>query len=65
MVGASGCSLCSPCRLALGEDCTFPELKYSCMSAYCIYVKDLAEKCGMDYTPGEGKISFFGMYVFD
>ena len=65
MVGASGCSLCSPCRLGMGEDCVFPDLKYSCMSAYCIYVKDLAEKCGMDYTPGAGKISFFGMYVFD
>ena len=65
MVGASGCSLCSPCRLRQNRPCAFPELRYSCMSAYCIYVKKLAETCGMDYSPGDGLISFFGMYVYD
>ena len=65
LVGASGCSLCKPCRIQLGEDCSFPELRWSCMSAYCVFVKKLAEDCGMDYTPGEGRITFFGMYIFD
>ena len=37
----------------------------SCMSAYCIFVKKLADKCGMEYTCGDGLIAFFGMYVFD
>lgn len=64
MVGASGCALCSPCAAQSGESCNFPDLKYSCMSAYCIKVMDLAEKCGMDYSWGKGSLSFYGMYVF-
>ena len=47
------------------EPCVFPDLMYSCMSAYCIFVKKLADTCGMEYTPGDGLIAFFGMYVFD
>jgi len=50
MVGASFCSLCAPCAITEGKPCTFPQRQYSCMSAYCIYVKDLADKCGMTYT---------------
>ena len=65
MAGASGCSLCTPCRMGLGEPCTFPDLRYSCMSAYCIYVKKLADSCGLAYTPGKGLVSFFGMYVYE
>lgn len=64
-VGASGCALCSPCARLTGEPCRFPDKRYSCMSAYCIYVKDLAEKCGMDYAWNEGQLSFYGLYVFD
>ena len=65
LVGASGCALCSPCARKNGEPCRFPELKYSCMSAYCIFVKKLADRCGMEYTCGDGLIAFFGMFVFD
>lgn len=65
MVGASGCSLCTPCALRSGAPCRFPDLQYSCMSAYCIFVKELADHCGMQYFCGEGKVAFFGMYVFD
>lgn len=65
IVGASGCSLCSPCAIREGKPCTFPELQYSCMSAYCIYVRLLAEKCEMTYTIENGLLPFFGMYVFD
>lgn len=65
LVGASGCALCSPCAMQNGEPCRFPELRYSCMSAYCIFVRNLAERCGMQYDCGEGKLAFFGMYVFD
>ena len=56
-VGASGCALCEPCR--------YPDLYYSCMSAYCIFVRRLAEQCGMEYDCGPGLLAFFGMYVFD
>ena len=65
LVGASGCALCSPCALGQGEPCRFPELKYSCMSAYCIFVKKLADKCGIEYDCGSGLLAFFGMYAFE
>jgi len=65
LVGASGCALCSPCRRTMGEPCRFPEDQYSCMSAYCIFVRKLAEQCGMEYNCGPGLLAFFGMYVFD
>ena len=64
MVGAGGCSLCKPCLLGEGKPCKFPDLRYSCMSAYCIYVKKLAESCGMDYDYKNGILFYFGMYVF-
>ena len=65
LVGVSGCSLCKPCRMGKGEPCAFPDLRWSCMSAYCIFVKKLADTCGLEYTPGDGIIAFFGMFVFD
>lgn len=65
IVGASGCALCSPCAQTLGEPCRFPDLKYSCMSAYCVFVKRLADACNMEYTCGDGLLALFGMYVFD
>ena len=65
IVGASGCALCSPCLQTLGQPCKFPDLQYSCMSAYCVFVKKLADACGMEYSPGDGLLAFFGMYVYD
>ena len=65
LVGASGCSLCKPCHMQKGEPCAFPDLRWSCMSAYCIYVKQLSEDCHMEYTPGEGLVSYYGMFVCD
>ena len=65
IVGASGCALCTPCARMQGLPCNFPDLKYSCMSAYCIFVKKLADACEMEYDCGEGLLSLFGMYVFD
>ena len=65
LVGASGCALCSPCALGQGEPCRFPELKYSCMSAYCIFVKKLADKCGIEYDCGPGLLAFCGLYAFE
>ena len=65
LVGASGCALCSPCAKARGGACRFPEYQYSCMSAYCIFVRKLAEKCEMEYSLPDGLLAFFGMYVFD
>ena len=65
IVGASGCALCSPCAVTKREPCRFPDLQYSCMSAYCVFVKKLADQCGMEYDCGQGLLAFFGMYVCD
>jgi len=65
IVGVSGCALCTPCAKAEGLPCRFPDLKFSCMSAYCVFVKKLADECGMEYDCGEGLLALFGMYVFD
>ena len=65
MIGASGCTLCKPCKLTSGEPCAFPDMMYSCMSAYCIFVKKLAEDSGMNYDYKNKILPFFGMYVFD
>lgn len=65
IVGASGCALCTPCAQTQGKPCNYPDLKYSCMSAYCVFVRKLAEECGMEYDCGEGLLGLFGMYVFD
>ena len=46
MIGASGCSLCTPCAITEGKPCRFPELQYSCMSAYCIFVEELTKQIG-------------------
>lgn len=65
MIGASGCSLCDTCTIVEGKPCRFPDKMASCMSAYCIYVRQLAETHGMEYDSGPGLVNFFGMYVFD
>lgn len=65
IVGASGCALCAPCAMGQGLPCKYPDLRYSCMSAYCIFVKKLADVCGMEYDCGEGLLALFGMYAFD
>ena len=65
LVGVSGCALCDECAIVRGEPCRVPEFCYSCMSAYCIFVRELAERCGLEYDAGPGLLAFFGMYVFD
>ncbi|MCD7755037.1 MAG: DUF2284 domain-containing protein [Firmicutes bacterium] len=65
LVGASGCGLCSPCAITEGKPCSHPESQYSCMSAYCIFVRKLTEKCDIEYDCGPGLLAFFGMYVCD
>lgn len=64
MIGASGCDLCLPCAITQQLPCRFPKQKASCMSAYCIYVRQLAAQCGMEYDCCRGLVALFGMYVF-
>ncbi len=61
MIGAGGCDLCAPCAITKGEPCRFPEKRFSCMSAYCVFVQELCERCGMEYDCGPGVVAFFSM----
>lgn len=63
MVASSCCDLCLRCAMVDGKPCLIPEKKFSCMSAYCVFVRKLAELCGMDYDCGRGLIAFFGLCV--
>lgn len=64
MAGASCCILCDRCALRDGLPCRFPDRKWSCLSAYCIFVRKLAEACGMEYACSDGSLAFFGLYAF-
>ena len=64
MAGASDCTLCEKCLWGQNAPCPREEERFSCMSAYCINVADLAQKCGIDYTYNEGVLSLFGMICF-
>lgn len=65
VAGCSCCMICSPCLKQIRQPCPYPEDQYSCLSSYCVYVKKLADLCGMSYSGGAGKIAFFGLYVCD
>lgn len=62
-VGGSCCSLCEPCRMPSGEPCEHPELRFSCMSAYCVDVAALAKRCGMELAWDTKKLSVYGMII--
>ena len=62
-LGYGGCPLCDPCKQVEGKSCVFPEKRISCMSAYCIDVGKLAEKCGMEFAWVQEKLFLFGMIV--
>lgn len=64
MAGASSCTLCERCAILDSKPCRYPERQFSCLSAYCIYVKKLAEECGMEYACADGELAFFGLYAF-
>ena len=63
-LGYGGCPLCDPCKRASNEPCAHPDKKISCMSAYCIDVAKLAEKCGLEFAWVPEKLFLFGMFVF-
>ena len=64
MAGASSCTLCDRCAVLDNLPCRDPERRFSCLSAYCIYVKKLAEACGMEYSCADGSLALFGLYGF-
>ena len=63
-LGYGGCPLCNPCKQAEGEPCAFPKKKISCMSAYCIDVGKLAQKCDLPFAWSNKRIHLFGLIAF-
>lgn len=63
-VGYGGCTLCEPCKRKENKPCTFPELRVSCMSAYCVDAAKLAERCGLPFDWNPKKLHLFGMILF-
>ena len=62
-VGASHCILCDSCKKK--QKCKHPKSSYSCLSAYCIDVKKLAEICCMNYDFKDNTLYLFGLYLFN
>ena len=62
--GYNGCPLCNPCKRILNEPCAHPDKRISCMSAYCIDVAELAQKCKLDFAWSSDKLHLFGMIAF-
>ena len=62
-VGGSCCCLCSPCRMKTGESCLYPDLQFSCMSAYCVDVAALCRRCGMRFAWDEKVLSVYSMIL--
>lgn len=60
-LGYGGCPLCAPCKQVKGQPCVFPEKRISCMSAYCIDVGKLADRCGLEFAWIPEKLHLFGM----
>lgn len=58
------CRLCKECGAVKGTQCKHPDKIMSCISAYCIDAKAMAEICGMQYDGGEKEINFFCLYFY-
>lgn len=61
--GYGGCSLCTPCLRIENQPCRYPDLRISCMSAYCVDVAVLAEQCGLEFSWEPDKLFLFGMFA--
>lgn len=62
--GYNGCPLCTPCKRTENLPCVHPDLKISCMSAYCIDVAELAKRCNLAFAWSADRLHLFGMVAF-
>ena len=62
--GYNGCPLCNPCKRKENQPCAHPDQRISCMSAYCVDVAKLAERCQLDFAWEPDKLYLFGMIAF-
>lgn len=61
---AGPCNFCAQCKLLSGEPCVFPDMRFSCLSAYCIDSNQLAESCHMEFSWNNNIATFFSIYCF-
>ena len=64
-LGYGGCPLCNPCKQVEGQPCAFPDKRISCMSAYCIDVGKLANKCGLEFAWVPEKLFLFDTHQIE
>ncbi len=64
MCGASNCALCERCAIIDGHPCVNPQDRYSCLSAYCVNVSELAKASGMAYSWNQGEMTLYGIIAF-
>ncbi|MGI6069921.1 MAG: DUF2284 domain-containing protein [Blautia sp.] len=62
---AGPCNICTPCKRQTGEPCDHEDLRFSCMSAYCIDAAAMAKACGMELVWSGNLASFFSLYCFE
>lgn len=62
--GYNGCALCTPCKRTENLPCAHPDLKISCMSAYCIDVEKLANRFSLPFAWSSEQLHLFGMAAF-
>lgn len=58
------CHLCEVCELEFGRDCKSPKSIASCVSAYSINMKEVAEICGWHFSFKDGEIAFFCLFFY-
>lgn len=59
------CNFCKTCTMPSGEPCVNEEMRFSCLSAYCIDVGKLAASCDMEIEWTGNAVYYFSLYVFD
>lgn len=63
MIMAGPCSLCAKCGIQEGISCRFPDKIASCLSAYCINARKMAESSGLEYWCKDNRVAFFSVYL--
>lgn len=58
------CNFCAQCQMPQGKPCLHPDRCFSCLSAYCIDVMELAKSCGMKISWDKHLVYFFSLFCF-
>ncbi|MBQ1501952.1 MAG: DUF2284 domain-containing protein [Firmicutes bacterium] len=64
-LSAGECTLCEKCAKIDDEPCRHPDKAIPSLEAYCVYVSELAGKCGMRYINGADTVTYFGVLFYN